>query len=67
MYVFRLRNYADLEGIIEEVSALYDKRTLMDMYKTATDEPYGFLYVKLNAKNKTDMFFQNLPTKLIPE
>jgi len=67
LYVFRLRNYADLEGIIEEVSALYDKRTLMDMYKTATDEPYGFLYVKLTAKNKTEMFFQNLTTKLIPE
>ena len=56
LYVFRLRNYADLEGIIEEVSALYDKRTLMDMYKTATDEPYGFLYVKLTAKDKTEMF-----------
>ena len=38
----------------------------MSLYKEATDEPYGFLYIKLTAKNKTEMFFKNLSTKMIP-
>ena len=66
LFVFRLRNNADLESIIEEVSALYSKKALMALYKEATDEPYGFLYIKLTAKNKTEMFFKNLTTKMIP-
>ena len=36
----------------------------MSLNKTATDEPYGFLYIKLTAKSKEDMFFKNLSTKL---
>ena len=57
LYVFRLRNTHDLEAFLEEVSALADKKTLMDIYNLATQEPYSFLYVKLNSKSKNDMFF----------
>ena len=57
LIVFRLRNQHDLDAFIEEVSALADKKTLMDIYNLATQEPYSFLYVKLNSKSKNDMFF----------
>ena len=56
LYVYRLRNYKDLESFIEELSALYDKKTLLKLYERATDAPYSFLYVKLTAKTKDEMF-----------
>ena len=40
--VFRLRNRLELDAIIEELSAVYDKTTLMEMYELATREPYSF-------------------------
>jgi ABC-type cobalamin/Fe3+-siderophores transport system ATPase subunit len=52
LYIYRLRNYRDLETFIEEVSAVVDKKTLMDIYNMATSEPYSFLYVNLRAKTK---------------
>ena len=52
LYVFRLRNYRDLEAFVEEVSALIDKKSLMEIYNLATAEAYSFLYVKLTAKKK---------------
>ena len=57
LYIFRLRNQHDLEAFIEEVSALADKKTLLDIYNLATKEDYSFLYVKLNSKSKQDMFY----------
>jgi len=57
LYVFRLRNYADLESFIEEVSAIYPKKTILEIYNMATDEPYSFLYVNLRAKRKQDTFY----------
>jgi len=57
LYVFRLRNYSDLQAFLDEVSALAEKTVILQMYKMATDEPFSFLYVRLTAKNKNDMFF----------
>jgi len=57
LYVFRLRNYADLESFIEEVSAIYPKKTILEIYNMATDESYSFLYVNLRAKAKKDTFY----------
>ena len=56
LYVFRLRNYQDLAMFLEEVSAIVDKKTLLQMYRKATDESFGFLFVKLNARDKKKMF-----------
>ena len=50
LYVYRLRNYRDLETFIEEVSAVVDKKALMQIYSMATSKPYSFLYVNLGAK-----------------
>ena len=45
LYVFRLRNYQDLQCFIDEVSAIVgDKQTLLNMYKIATEGDYSFLY-----------------------
>jgi len=65
LFVYRLRNYRDLETFIEEVSAVYDKKTLLDLYNAATEEPYSFLYVKLTAKNKDEMLFKRFDHKLM--
>jgi hypothetical protein len=64
LYVYRLRNYRDLETLIEELSALYDKKTLLELYNTATSEEYSFWYINLVAKNKKDMFYMNFDRKL---
>jgi len=65
LFVYRLRNYKDLESFIEEVSAVTDKKTLLELYNTATSEPYSFLYVNLVAKSKNDMFFIRFNKKMI--
>ena len=57
LFVFRLRNNQDLQTFIDEVSALIDKSTLLEMYKISTKEAYSFLYIKLTAKDINDMFY----------
>ena len=56
LYVYRLRNYKDLETFIDEVSAITDKKTILQIYSLATDEPYSFLYVNLRARKKNEIF-----------
>ena len=64
IYIFKLRNYKDLESIIEELSAIYDKQTLLKMYNLATDKPYSFLFINLVTHNKKDMFYINFSQKI---
>ncbi len=63
-YVFRLRNTNDLEAFWEEVSALANKKPLLDIYNLATSEDYSFVYVKLNIKSKSNMFFVRLEKRI---
>ena len=65
-FVYRLRNYGDLEGIIEELSAIYDKKTLLQLYNEAVSEDYSFLCVNLMRKRKERMFMQNSTKHLVP-
>ena len=65
IYVFPLRNNLDLEAFIEEVSAVYNKKTLLDVYRVCTSKPHHFLYVNLMAKDKDNMFYDSLKSKLI--
>jgi hypothetical protein len=67
LYVYKLRNYKDLEAVLEELSALADKKTLLDMYKLATDEPHSFWYINLIAKRVSDMFFIQFNKRLLIE
>eukprot|EP00746_Dinoflagellata_sp_MGD_P156744 gnl/MRDRNA2_/MRDRNA2_85952_c1_seq1.p1 gnl/MRDRNA2_/MRDRNA2_85952_c1~~gnl/MRDRNA2_/MRDRNA2_85952_c1_seq1.p1 ORF type:complete len:254 (-),score=-1.42 gnl/MRDRNA2_/MRDRNA2_85952_c1_seq1:35-796(-) len=64
LFVFRLRNYQDLSMFLEEISALIDKKSLMEIYSIATNEPYSFLYVKLNEKQRNDMFLIRFDKKI---
>ena len=50
LLIYRLRNYGDLESTVEELSAAYDKKTLLNIYHEAIDEPYSFLYANLIQK-----------------
>ena len=59
LYVFRLRNGGDLEALIDELNALTDKKTLLQLYNMATSEPYSFLFINLNAKKLNDIFYIN--------
>ena len=65
LFVYRLRNYGDLEGIIKELSAIYGKKTLLQIYHEAMSEDSGFL-CEFNAKNKHKMFMQNFTKYLAP-
>ena len=54
--MYRLSNYKDLETFVEELSAITDKATILQIYNMATAEPYSFLYVNLRAKAETIYF-----------
>ena len=56
-----------METFIEEVSAVYPKKVLLELYNIATSEPYSFLYVNLRAKSKDDMVYMNFDRKLVIE
>ena len=58
-------NYGDLEGIIEELSAIYDKNTLLQIYHEAIGEEYSFLYVNLMQRDKRKMFMQSFTNYLV--
>ena len=64
--VFRLRNRLELDAIIEELSAVYDKKVLMEMYQLATAEKYSFMYVNLAASKVEDMFYLRFDQRMIP-
>lgn len=66
LVVFRLRNRLELDAIIEELSAVYDKKTLMEMYQLATAEPYSFWYINLAASKVDDMFWLRFEHRMIP-
>jgi hypothetical protein len=67
LYVYKLRNYKDLEAVLEELSALTDKKTLLEMYSMATKEPHSFWYINLIAKKTSDMFFIKFDSKMLIE
>ena len=64
LYIFRLRNNKDIEAFVDERSAIHDKKTLLEIYHSATAEAYSFLYVKLNAKTVDDMFYINFEKRI---
>ena len=52
--------------MIEDASAVYDKKTLYMLYRIATDEASGFLHIKLTSRDKDDMFYSTFSQKLMP-
>jgi hypothetical protein len=67
MLVWRLRNAKEVETLCEELSGIYDKDTLLQMYREATAEPYSFLFIRLDAKTRETMFYLRFEQRLVPE
>ena len=49
LYVYTLSNTQDLDSFIDEVSAVLDKKSFLELYHIATSEPYSFLKRKING------------------
>ena len=64
LFFYRFRNYGDLESIVEELSAIYDKQTLI--FHEAVSEDCSFLYINLMSQDKRQMFMQRFEMYLIP-
>ena len=43
LFFYRLRNYGDLESIVEELSAIHDQNTLLQIYNEAISGDDNFL------------------------
>jgi GTPase SAR1 family protein len=66
LIVFRLRSEAELQAIVEEISAVYGKDTLIALIRHATEQPYSFLYCDLAAKKPDQMFWLRFEKRLVP-
>ena len=64
MRIWRLRNHKEMEILCEELSGIYTKEDIMELYRYATSEPYSFLFVRLDAKTRDDMFWLRFEKKL---
>ena len=55
LLIFRIRNNSDLELIKDENSGLTggDKKLFLDIYKTATEEPYSFLFINYMVRDRS--------------
>ena len=66
LIIFRLRSEAELQAIVEEISAVYGKDVLIALLRHATEQPYSFLYVDLAAKKPDEMFWLRFEKRLVP-
>ena len=66
LFVFRLRSHLDLEAVLEEVSATYDKKTIAGFYREATEDPFSFLHIRLEATKAEHMFWELFEYRLLP-
>ena len=64
LYIFKLKNMKEIETFIEEQSALVDKKTLYEIYKVATEEPYSFLFVKLRMSDVNKILMKRLEAEI---
>ena len=45
--MWRLRSWTELDSLLEELSAIHDKKTLLSLYDEAVLKPYGFWMIIL--------------------
>ena len=65
MYLFRLRNANDLQAVVDELSALLDKKVLLEVYHKATEKRFSFLFIRLTSPTINDMFMVNFSSKIM--
>ena len=65
---YRARSQKEVDSLVEELAAVYNKQIVAEIYETAVnDQPYSFLTVKLDAADKKDMFWLRWEARIIPE
>ncbi len=53
LYVHKLSNMADMKALAEEFAArLGDEQTFIEIYRRATAEKFGFLYITMGSEPK---------------
>ena len=53
LYVHKLPNMADLKALAEEFAALLgDEQTFIELYRRATAQKFGFLYITMGSEPK---------------
>jgi Poxvirus A32 protein len=62
--VWRLRNGKELALLLEELSGRYSSAEILELYRHATDKPFGFLFVRLDARDPKDLFWSNFEARL---
>ena len=79
LFFFRLRNYKEIETMVEEVSAVLIKKSsvaeaknlaeakklMLEVYNIATEEPYSFLFINLMKADVNEMFYRRFDAKLV--
>ena len=55
----------DLDTWLNENSAVYDKKTLLEIYKMATTPRFGFLYMDLMAHDPSKMFYYKFEQRIV--
>ena len=79
LFFFRLRNYKEIETMVEELSAVLIKKStvadakslaeakklLLEVYNIATEEPYSFLLINLMKADVNEMFYKRFDAKLV--
>ena len=61
---WRLRNHKEVETLCEELSGVYDKETIMELYRYATAEPYSSHFARSDAKTREYMFWGRFEKRL---
>jgi hypothetical protein len=66
---FAARSMVDLDAFLEENSALAPggKKQLMEIYKKATSEEFGFLAINMMSKDTSKIFMKSLHSYLVPQ
>ena len=79
LFFFKLRNYKEIERMVEELSAVLIKKSavadtkilaeakklMLEVYNLATEEPYSFLFINLMKGDVNDMFYKRFDAKLV--
>ena len=56
----------ELDAIIGDFSAVYSRKTLLEMYSIATAQPYSFWYISLAASKLEGMIVESFQQRMIP-
>ena len=66
LFIYKVRNFREIEILQEEFSAVVrkgslqeSKKVIYDLYEEATNEPHSFLFIDLLQKDPDKMFLKN--------